>query len=270
MTATINLKPPIKYYGGKQNMLKHLLPLIPEHRIYDEPFLGGGALFWAKEPSKIEFINDISGEIVNFYNVIQNNFVEFKKKIDTTLHSEYQHQQAKEIYSSPIGHTEIDRAWAVFVLSHQSIYAVLGNTFSFSKERAKGNEIQNKKDLLTDIYAKRIEPTTILCRDALNVIKGTDSMDTFHYIDPPYFNSDMGHYKGYSIEDYNRLLDLLSTIKGKFLLSSYPSEVLTEYANKHQWNMTEINMLRCAGSTGSRKTEVLTANYKVEYEWQRA
>lgn len=65
------LKPPLTYYGGKQLMLKNILPIIPEHEIYNEPFFGGGALFFAKEPSKIEFINDISGEIVNFYRVIK-------------------------------------------------------------------------------------------------------------------------------------------------------------------------------------------------------
>lgn len=37
-------RPPISYYGGKQIMAKHILPLIPPHRIYTEPFFGGGAI----------------------------------------------------------------------------------------------------------------------------------------------------------------------------------------------------------------------------------
>ena len=45
----MNLKTPISYYGGKQKMLKYLLPMIPKHNVYIEPFFGGGALFWAKE-----------------------------------------------------------------------------------------------------------------------------------------------------------------------------------------------------------------------------
>ena len=51
-------KTPITYYGGKQSMLRDILPLIPEHQIYVEPFFGGGAVFWAKEPTKCEVIND--------------------------------------------------------------------------------------------------------------------------------------------------------------------------------------------------------------------
>jgi DNA adenine methylase len=61
------MKTPISYYGGKQSMLKHILPLIPEHKIYVEPFFGGGAVFFGKEPSKVEVINDYNSNVVVFY-----------------------------------------------------------------------------------------------------------------------------------------------------------------------------------------------------------
>ena len=46
------MKTPITYYGGKQTLLKYLLPLIPQHRMYCEPFFGGGAVFFAKPKSE--------------------------------------------------------------------------------------------------------------------------------------------------------------------------------------------------------------------------
>jgi len=52
------MRPPITYYGGKQSMVKEILPLIPEHNSYVEAFVGGGAIFWNKPPSKLETIND--------------------------------------------------------------------------------------------------------------------------------------------------------------------------------------------------------------------
>ena len=61
------LKTPITYYGGKQSMINEILGRIPEHRLYVEPFFGGGAVFFAKPPSKVEIINDVNSEVINFY-----------------------------------------------------------------------------------------------------------------------------------------------------------------------------------------------------------
>lgn len=52
------LKTPLSYYGGKQNLVRTILPLIPPHTTYTESFVGGGAIFWTKQPSEVEVIND--------------------------------------------------------------------------------------------------------------------------------------------------------------------------------------------------------------------
>jgi DNA adenine methylase len=264
MEQKIQLKTPITYYGGKQSMLKIILPLLPEHSIYTEAFFGGGAVFWAKAPAKVEFINDRNGEVINFYRVLKHDFEKLKKEIDGTLHSEWQQKQAKSIYLHPEHCDEIKRAWAVWVLSHQSFYAILGNTWKCSKSRSIGPQLQARKENFTGDYSKRLEHTSIFCRDALDVIKKSDHEDAFHYIDPPYFNADMGHYGGYTAGDFERLLQLLSAIKGKFMLSSYPSELLTQYALQSGWNTIEYDLPRAAG--GGRKVEVLTMNYNAGIE----
>lgn len=61
------MKTPITYWGGKQQLTQEILRLIPKHKQYDEPFFGGGAVFFSKWPSEVEFINDINGEMINFY-----------------------------------------------------------------------------------------------------------------------------------------------------------------------------------------------------------
>lgn len=60
------MKTPITYYGGKQRLLKYILPLIPKHTLYAEPFTGGGAVFFEKEPSDIEVINDTNKALITF------------------------------------------------------------------------------------------------------------------------------------------------------------------------------------------------------------
>jgi DNA adenine methylase len=91
------------------------------------------------------------------------------------------------------------------------------------------------------------------------VIRKTDNEEAFHYVDPPYYQTDMGHYGGYTVADFERLLQTLTTLKGKFMLSSYPSGILSEYVTKAGWRMIEIELPRAAG--GGRKKEVLTMNY---------
>ena len=76
----------------------------------------------------------------------------------------------------------------------------------------------------------------------------------------------MGHYDGYTIEDFEMLLKLLGEIKGKFLLSSYPSELLEKYTTKTKWQTISIEQKVSAGHYSSRqkkKIEVLTANYGI-------
>lgn len=250
---------PITYYGGKQMMAKHILPLIPEHHLYSEAFFGGGAIFFAKPPSKVEFINDANGEIVNFYKVIKRNFKELKAEIDITLHSELQHREANAIYFKRKKDTNVMRAWAVWMLSQQSFYSIFGNTWKCGKNRNMANTIASKKAQFDETYVKRLEATSIFCRDALDVIVKSDRDDAFHYIDPPYFNADMGHYGGYTADDFEKLLIICSNLEGKFMLSSYPSELLSKYSKQFKWNTIELDLNRSAG--GGRKVEVLTMNY---------
>jgi len=117
------VKTPITYYGGKQSLLKYILPLIPKHQIYAEPFAGGAAVFWAKEPSSVEVINDTNKEVINFYQVAQKEFPALQEEIRATLHSREQHRQAIIVYENPDLFTPVKRAWAFWVLSSQSYSA---------------------------------------------------------------------------------------------------------------------------------------------------
>lgn len=253
------MKTPITYYGGKQKMLGIILPMIPEHSVYVEPFFGGGAVFWAKEPAQVEFVNDINGEVANFYRVLKSDYSALKAEVDQTLHNEHTHREACNIYRNPEGHSPLRRAWAVWVLSHQSFYAILGSTWKCSMTRNVAGQLQVRKESFTEAYTRRLERTSIFSRDALTIIRRADREYTFFYIDPPYYNADMGHYSGYTEEDFGRLLELLSGIKGRFMLSSYPSDLLTEYTASHNWHTLEVELPRSAG--GGRKVEVITTNY---------
>lgn len=78
----------------------------------------------------------------------------------------------------------------------------------------------------------------------------------------------MGHYGGYTLDAFEQLLQLLTTVKGKFMLSSYPMSILSSYAEKTGWKMIELDLPRAAG--GGRKIEILTVNYEVKTKYDVA
>jgi DNA adenine methylase len=131
----------------------------------------------------------------------------------------------------------------------------------------KGNtttqKINNKRNELTGHQlAARLQNVQIECADALYIIQSRDTAESFFYCDPPYFNSNCGHYDGYSDKDFESLLQVLSAIKGKFLLSSYPSDLLTRFVNKHKWGQRSVEQrISVNKGYGKKKIEVLTANY---------
>jgi DNA adenine methylase len=255
------MKTPVKYWGGKQQLADKIISLIPQHSCYTEPFFGGGAVFFKKPKSKIEVINDINDNMVNFYKTIKRNFEGLKDEVDVTLYSEYQFKEAKDLWQNG-GDSAVMRAWAVFVLSHQSFSGNLGSSWAFSDSRNQADYFDKVKKTFDERYVRRLEHVQIFCRDALNVIANTDSETTFHFVDPPYFNSDLGHYGGYTEENFKDLLKLLSKVKGKFMLTSYPSEVLTEFVKENGWLSIENEMhLSASCTSGATKTEVFTMNY---------
>jgi DNA adenine methylase len=261
------VKPPIVYYGGKQKMVKHILPLVPAHTCFVEPFAGGLALFFNKNPSKVECINDTNGELVNFYKVIKHNLNELRYLLEETLYSRQQYKEAKKIYDNPDKYDNIKRAWAVFVLCNEGYGGKIGHGWGFEKKKNRASvKLQNKIAGFTNEYAERLKNTQIECNNALTVIKNFDSLETFFYIDPPYINTDQGHYKGYAENDYINLLEILTAIKGKFLLSSYPNKTLDEFTIKNNWNKLDIskNLDMSSNLKEARtKVETLVYNYKI-------
>lgn len=258
-------KTPITYYGGKQRMADMIVSLMPEHKLYCEPFVGGAAVFFAKEPSEMEVINDLNGEVVNFYRVCANDFRKLEKLIQATPHSRQIHRESAEVLKNADRHNPVKRAWAFWVQTNMSFTSKMFGGYAY--ERNSNGTLKrfvNKKLAFTPEVKERLDMVDIENNDALRVIQSRDSADSFFYCDPPYFNADMGHYKGYTEQDFTDLLTTLSQVKGKFLLSSYPSEVLVKFTKKHHWHtLSKDSNIAVTHQTEKKKTEVLTANYDI-------
>ena len=248
-------------------MLKHILPLIPKHRIYTEAFFGGGAVFFAKQASESETINDTNNMAINFFEVCKNDFDTLKAKIEATLFSRATYTVALSIYRMPPLFNTLQQAWAFYIATNMAFSCSVGS-WGYDKYGKRVKAFQNKKLVFDETIAKRLEQAQIENNDALKVIGSRDTVDAFHYVDPPYIDADQGHYGGYTKTHYRDLLETLSNVQGKFLLSSYPSKLLTKYSKKHGWYTKTFDKPLSArksvnGKSRGRKIEVLTANYPI-------
>lgn len=257
------MKTPISWYGGKQMMLRYIIPIIPNHEVYTESFFGGGAVFFAKPPAACEVINDLNNEAVNFYRVSKTNHQNLAYHVTTTLHSRNAYDDAKVIYSYPHLFDEVKRAWAFYTMCNQSFSSNL-SSFGFDRTGSTPKKLDNKRINFTYEIEKRLERATIESDDAIKVITRYDTDKAFHYVDPPYFNSNCGHYGGYKQSDFESLLQTLSQVKGKFLLSSYPSDILKDYTKEFGWDQVGVEKsVAVSKNINKKKIEVLTANYPI-------
>lgn len=245
-------------------MLKHILPLIPVHRLYTEAFCGGAAVLFAKSPVDAEIINDLNGDLTNFYWMAKVYYSELKVEIDKTLHSRDMHAHAAHILNYHHFFTPAQRAWAVWALCKMSFASMLDGTFGYDFGGGMTKKLCNAKDEFTEQLSNRLESVTIENRDALAVIDCYDNQEAFHFVDPPYINSDCGHYEGcFNEQSMEQLLKLLERVEGKFMLTMFPLDMIEEYAVRNGWVIHRIERTISASKTNRRKQEEwMVCNYR--------
>lgn len=265
------MKTPITYYGGKQLLAPVILGMMPSHRVYVEPYFGGGAVFFAKGPSYLEAINDKNETLMTFYSVCQDEqlFASLQMLVQTTLHSEVSYRRAYEIWLHPDGRSSVDIAWAVWMVTNMSYSASPSGGWKWDNGTAGSHSavvMDNYRKQFTKRLFERLRFVQVSARDALDVISQRDSQDTFFYLDPPYPGCVQKHYKGFDFDSLEELLTLLSTVKGRFILSNFDSPVLRQFVKRNKWNTKVVDMaMRVSNfNEARRKKEVLVYNYTIE------
>ena len=102
------MRAPLSYIGGKNRLAKRVISIFPKHTTYVEAFAGGAQVFFRKEPSKVEVLNDLDGEIVNFYRVCQQHYEELLRYLRFALVSREWFDLLKK--TDPATLTDIQRA----------------------------------------------------------------------------------------------------------------------------------------------------------------
>ena len=115
----MNALPIIPWLGGKRRLADKLLPMFPPHDCYVEVFCGGAALYFLRQiPAPVEVINDINGDLVNLYRVVQHHMEEFVRQFKWALSSRQIFKWAQETRSETL--TDVQRAARFFYLQQES------------------------------------------------------------------------------------------------------------------------------------------------------
>lgn len=263
----------IPWIGGKHYMISKLLPLIPKHDIYIEPFVGGGSLFFAKIPAKINVISDIEPSLINFYKEVSkgnlckyiNHWPEAWNKKDKLIYLKDIFNKAKKNINSLNSFEYLLYINMLPVPSDDCIKNQCGTKVNLnSKNQTKINRIINNDMIINKLkycnkYYNLLKDTIILNQDYKTVIKKYDNKNAFIYLDPPYITAQKRIYSNFP--DIKEIVKTLTTIKGKFILSYSYYEPLIKLVN-NKFNIYTIDMYY----PSKKKTveELIITNYKLE------
>lgn len=227
--------PMLRYIGAKWQLADWITSFIPDaHDCYVEPFSGSAAVFFRKRPSAIEVLNDLNGDVVNFYRVLRERPDDLIRAIEFTPFSRYEYLLSYETTDVPL-----EAARRFYVRCWQSFGASGGKRTGWRMQRNlnRGTNITREWSRTDGLWfaAHALKCAQIESRSALEIINQYDTPRTVFYIDPPYvLKSRSGgigrkrYLHEMSDDDHRQLAETLHQIKGMAIVSGYASDLYDE------------------------------------------
>jgi len=247
------VKAPFGRIGGKSKLKKIIVekyfPKNYENMTYVEPFIGAGSVYFYKEPSKKEVINDLDSSVIELFR----GFKKYDgKDIDKDINGAY----SKELFNK-IKDSKPSTEYRKFIQN-----LILTRTSFFGKKQSYG--IGNSRNTIsanfsTNKIKDRLKDTEIYNKSYKDIIEKYDSPNTFFYLDPPYENS-----TGLYVHDtlpIKDVYDILKNIKGKFLISYNDSKEAKELFKDFNINYENTTYEHTKHVAKRIKKEMLISNY---------
>lgn len=267
-----NIKPIIKWAGGKTQLLKELIPMLPKnYNTYYEPFIGGGSLFFALQPEKA-VINDYNIQLINLYKQCRDNLEDLIKQLDELTK---QHINTTEYFNSVRSRFNVCLKNKELSIESASLLIYLNkscfnglyrlnskgefNTPSGHKDKVNLYNYENLKNV-----SELLKNTTILSGDFEDACKTAKAGD-FVFFDSPYYNTfDTYQAGGFSKDDHKRLAKLFKelTEKGVFCMLTNSNEDFIKNLYK-DYKIKEVIVKRMINRDGNNRTgtEIIVTNY---------
>ncbi|PRN07365.1 restriction endonuclease subunit M [Pseudomonas sp. LLC-1] len=208
--------PIIPWMGGKRRLADRLIPLFPPHECYVEVFAGGAALFFMRpQPAPVEVLNDLNGDLVTLYRVVQNHLEEFVRQFKWALSSRQIFEWQK--MTRPETLTDIQRAARFFYLQQHAFGGKdAGQTFGTATTGPAINLLRIEENL--SVAWQRLAGTYIENLSWLDCAERYDRAHTFFYMDPPYWQT-AGYGLDFPFKEYECMADFMRSCKGRVMVS---------------------------------------------------
>jgi DNA adenine methylase len=259
---------PFAWPGGKRALKKTLLGLMPEHRIYVEVFAGSAKLLFAKPPSEREVMNDLNGEVTNFFRVAKHRPAALAEMFE---HEVIHAGRFKELRAQPEQACELERALRFAYLAWYS-YGAKGEHFASSSAKGMvGNKARRSLDRVSALLgqtADRLRNVLIEQRDFAEILARYDSPETWFYLDPPYVHFQAnGRYEALTEARREELFATLKKLEGEFLMSFDDCAEIRELVRRHRFQLAQVKVGYSLGSNQDSRAkfaEVLISNRKID------
>ena len=253
--------PIIPWLGGKRRLADTIIPRFPVHRCYVEVFAGGAALYFLRPPAECEVINDINGELVNLYRVVQCHLEEFVRQFKWALSSREVFKWVQD--TPPETLTDIQRAARFYYLQHQAFGGrVRGQTWGTATTTPAPtvNLLRLEEDL--SAAHMRLHGAYIERLDWRECIRKYDRPHSLFYLDPPYWETE-GYGVPFDWPEYVAMAELMRTMKGKAVLSINDHPEIRACFAGFQMERLEIDYTVGGGGKAVTRGELII------YSWDR-
>jgi DNA adenine methylase len=245
---------PFSRIGGKSRLKKRIVdeyfPKDYENMIYVEPFIGAGSIYFYKEPSKKEVINDLDDDIITLLKG-------FKKYDGNEISKLINYKWSKKDFEI-VKNSNPDDPYLKFL---RLLFLKKTSFFGNSEVYTTPRHIHGIRTNYGDKYNERMKKTIITNQDYKKLISKYDSPNTFFYLDPPYEKS-TGLY-AHDVLPIKDVYDTLKNIKGKFLISYNDSKEAKELFKNYniKYIKTTYRLDPSKGGYDKIIKEMLISNY---------
>jgi len=252
-----NVKGPLSYIGGKNRIATTIIGIFPTHKAYVEAFAGGAQVLFHKDPSPVEVLNDLDGEVVNFFRVCQSHHEELLRCLRFALVSRRTFAQLKATNAENL--TDIQRAARYFYLLKNSFAALVRDPhYHYNVAQPPSFNITTIPKLIEAAH-NRLARVQIESLPYQEILRRYDRPTTLFYLDPPYYGRKLYRFN-FSDGDFKELAERLQKLHGKFVLSLNDLPEVRKLFSKFRFQQIALHYTS-QREAGKRFPELLITNF---------